>query len=731
MDKLAMPKMFLDHVEWYSSLIQSVSLATQVLDDERNAERVIYTYDSAFHGIAARLTDEEAEQLAGEKGVVSVLPDITYKLQTTRSPTFLGLVRYRKENVKFKELDVVVGMVDSGIWPESESFNDTGFTSIPKHWKGACETGRGFEKRHCNKKIIGARSFYRGYEAIKGRINEEVEYKSPLDHDGHGTHTASTVAGTPVRGANLFGQAYGTARGMSPGARIAVYKVCWKEDCFNSDILSAIDSAVKDGVNVLSISLAAQSSPYHRDDISIATFGAMERGILVSCAAGNYGPDAGSIANVSPWMITVGASYIDRDFPGIVTLGNGKIVMGVSSYKEQRRLSPSKNYSLVYMGSNKWNSVNSSLCLEGSLDQSLVKGKIVICDRGFSPDIQKGEVLKGEVVKAAGGIGMILANTVENDGDLISYNHVISTVAVGVKEGIRIKNYVLKHRKASASLTFLSTKLGGPSPVVAAFSSRGPNRISPDILKPDVVAPGVDILAAWSGDSSPSGLQSDERRVKFNIISGTSMSCPHVSGVAALLMARHPDWSPAAIKSALMTTAYIHDNTLDPLTDFSTGSESDPYTHGAGHINPRRALDPGLVYDIGSQDYFDFLCSKRLTRNELKLFSRYSKHKCNKSPRQLNYPTLSVVFPKGKRKVTLKRTVTNVGPANSNYYVQATTFIGVKVRVEPRNLTFVKQYQKLSYKVTFRSKSRKVKHEYGGLIWIDGERKVRSQIVVN
>ncbi|KAI7754734.1 hypothetical protein M8C21_018233 [Ambrosia artemisiifolia] len=479
MNKLAMPTPFTDHVQWYSSLIQSVAVSLQDHDSKQEEERVVYTYRSAFHGIAARLTEEEAERLSTNNGVVSILPDTKYELQTTRSAAFLGLESHDKKMSKFDKLieqNVVVGVVDTGIWPESESFNDTGFGPPPAHWKGSCEVGRGFEKRHCTNKIVGARSFYRGYEAANGGINDDIEYKSPRDQDGHGTHTAATVAGSPVNGASLFGYGYGTARGMSPGARIAAYKVCWTGGCFSSDILSAVDQAVADGVNVLSISLGGGASSYYRDSLSIAAFGAMELGILVSCAAGNEGPQPSSITNVSPWMFTVGASTIDRDFPATVKLGTGDIVVGVSVYKGRRNLSPEKMYPLVYMGSN--NNLTSpdpsALCMEGMLDKHLVAGKIVICDRGVNPRIQKGQV-----VKDAGGVGMILSNTVGSGGDLAADSHLLPVVAVGENEGNIIKQYVMKDKNWRANLAFFATKIGvRPSPVVAGFSSRGPNVIT-------------------------------------------------------------------------------------------------------------------------------------------------------------------------------------------------------------------------------------------------------------
>ncbi|CAL0328649.1 unnamed protein product [Lupinus luteus] len=734
MDHSAMPKTFSNHLDWYSSKVNLV-LSKSLQPDMNNEERIIYTYHNAFHGVAAKLSKEEAQKLEAEEGVMNIFPDTKYQLHTTRSPTFLGLEpehsSYNIWSENVADYDVIVGVLDTGIWPESESFNDTGMRPVPSHWKGACEVGRGFRKDHCNKKIIGARVFYHGYEASVGKINEEKEYKSPRDQDGHGTHTAATVAGSPVHGANLLGYASGKARGMAPGARVAAYKVCWIGGCFSSDILSAIDQAVADGVNVLSISLGGGIASYYRDSLAVAAFGAMEKGVFVSCSAGNAGPDPASLANVSPWITTVGASTMDRDFPAYVKLGNDENVTGVSLYKGRSILSISKQYPLVYLGSNSSSLNGRSLCLEGTLDPQVVSGKIVICDRGLSPRVQKGHV-----VKSAGGVGMILTNTAVNGEELVADCHLLPAVTIGEKEGKELKNYVLTSKKATATLAFLGTRLGiRPSPVVAAFSSRGPNFLTLEILKPDLVAPGVNILAAWSELVGPSALVTDQRRVRFNILSGTSMSCPHVSGIAALLKARHPEWTPAAIKSALMTTAYVHDNTKNLLRDASSGEPSSPYDHGAGHINPVNALDPGLVYEIEPQDYFEFLCTQHLTQNQLRGFAQYSNRSCTHSlasPGDLNYPAISIVF-REKTSIsvlTVHRTVTNVGPPISKYHVIVSPFKGVSVKVEPEILSFTREHKKLYYNVTFTTKSRQTTPEFGSLVWKDGVHRVRSPIVI-
>ncbi|XP_057951638.1 subtilisin-like protease SBT1.3 [Malania oleifera] len=728
MDESAMPAPYSDHLKWYSSIVKSAvsELATGGDSDEG---RVIYSYQTAFHGVAALLSEEEAEKLQETQGVMAIFPDTVYQLHTTRSPTFLGLDRASISvwAEKKPEPDVVVGVLDTGIWPESQSFNDTGMGAVPAHWKGACETGRAFTKQHCNRKIVGARIFYRGYESANGQINEQEEYKSPRDQDGHGTHTAATVAGSPVRGANLLGYAYGTARGMAPKARIAIYKVCWAGGCFSSDILSAVDQAVADGVGVLSISLGGGVSPYFRDSLSVAAFGATEMGVFISCSAGNAGPDPTSLANVSPWITTVGASTIDRDFPATVKLGNGRILNGVSLYRGRRNLSTGKQYPVVYAGGNSSFLTPSSLCLEGSLDPHAVAGKIVICDRGVSPRVDKGQV-----VKKAGGLGMILTNTEANGEELVADCHLLPGVSIGEKAGRVIKLYA-SSPYATATLKFLGTKVGiRPSPVVAAFSSRGPNPITLEILKPDMVAPGVNILAAWSGLAGPSSMPTDRRRVKFNILSGTSMSCPHVSGIAALIKTKHPDWSPAAIKSALMTTAYVHDNTHKPILDTSRNAPSTPFDHGAGHIDPLKALNPGLIYDAGAQDYFDFLCTQGLSPMELQAFSKKRSCRNLANPADLNYPSISAVFP-AKTSIsalTLHRTVTNVGHAFSKYRVSVSRFKGASVKVQPETLIFTRKHQKLTFNITFITKSRQPSPEFGRLVWKDESHIVKSPLVI-
>ena len=254
------------------------------------------------------------------------------------------------------------------------------------------------------------------------------------------------------------------------------------------------------------------------------------------------------------------------------------------------------------------------------------------------------------------------------------------------------------------------------APVLTYFSSAGPNAISTDILKPDIIAPGLNILAAWPENLSPSGLPFDKRRTKFNLESGTSMSCPHVSGFAALLKAVHRDWSPATLKSALMTMAYINDNKGNPIPDAVSGSHATPFDIGAGHVNPEKAREPGLVYDIGTQDYVNYLCSLNYSSSEIGVLTK-TRVSCPKSiskPGGLNYPSFSVVFYSyGSASATFTRKVTNVGPDNSSYMVQVAEPLGVKVTVNPRTLVFTKKNQSHIYTVSFGAEKASAYAAYG------------------
>lgn len=491
--------------DWYTAELQSLSI------DSSNS--LLYSYKSAAQGFAVRLDQEHVSLLQNHPSVLQIVPDPVLSLHTTRTPSFLGLLptSISLQSVEAASSDVIIGVLDTGVWPESPSFSsDSSLPPIPKRWRGACEAGVDFPPSLCNHKLIGARSFSRGFHAAGGS-RPAGEYSSPRDRDGHGTHTASTAAGFSVANASLLGYATGTARGMAPGARVAVYKVCWMSGCLGSDILAGIDAAVSDGVDILSLSLGGGAAPYFRDTIAVGTFGAAEHGVFVSCSAGNSGPAAVSVANSAPWITTVGAGTLDRDFPAYATLGSGKRRTGVSLYSGPGM--GSKLVPIIY-GSNKNNA--SKLCLVGTLDPVQVKGKIVLCDRGVNARVEKGAV-----VKAAGGAGMILANTAASGEELVADSHLLPAVAVGRKGGDAIRNYVIKTKNAKGVISFGGTVLGvRPSPVVAAFSSRGPNMVVPQILKPDLIGPGVNILAGWSGATGPTGLVKDDRRTQFNIVSG-------------------------------------------------------------------------------------------------------------------------------------------------------------------------------------------------------------------
>ncbi|KAK7310815.1 hypothetical protein RJT34_08560 [Clitoria ternatea] len=728
MDKFNMPTSFNNHLHWYDSSLKSVSDSAEML----------YTYKHVAHGFSTRLTTSEAELLAKQPGVLSVIPEVRYELHTTRTPEFLGLGKTATLSLASgKQSEVIVGVLDTGVWPELKSFDDTGLGPVPSSWKGECETGKNFKPSNCNKKLIGARFLAKGYEAAFGPIDEKTESKSPRDDDGHGSHTSTTAAGSAVAGASLFGFANGTARGMATQARVATYKVCWLGGCFTSDIAAGIDKAIQDGVNILSMSIGGGLMDYYKDTVGIGTFAAMAHGILVSNSAGNGGPSQATLSNVAPWITTVGAGTIDRDFPAYITLGNGKRYTGVSLYKG--KLPPNSPLPIVYAG-NASDDSEGNLCTKGSLIPKKVTGKFVICDRGGNPRVEKGVV-----VKSAGGIGMILANSEDYGEELVADSYLLPAAALGQKASNELKKYVLSAPNPTAKIAFGGTQLGvQPSPVVAAFSSRGPNLLTPKILKPDLIAPGVNILAGWTGAVGPTGLTVDTRHVAFNIISGTSMSCPHVSGLAALLKGAHPEWSPAAIRSALMTTAYRTYKTGQTIKDIATGLQATPFDYGAGHVDPVAALDPGLVYDATVDDYLNFFCALNYTSFQIKLTTK-REFTCSKRKvyrvEDLNYPSFAVPFDTASglgggsgrpATVQYKRILTNMGtPGTYNVSVssQSPSDVSVQIVVQPQTLSFRELYEKKGYTVTFSSPSKPSgTTSFAYLEWSDGKHKVTSPI---
>ncbi|WMV43755.1 hypothetical protein MTR67_037140 [Solanum verrucosum] len=665
---------------------------------------MIYSYHNVIKGFAARLTAEQVKEMEKKHGFVSAQKQRILSLDTTHNPSFLGL----QQNMGvWKDSNygkgVIIGVIDTGIIPDHPSFSDVGMPPPPAKWKGVCESN--FINK-CNNKLIGARSYQLGNG-------------SPIDGIGHGTHTASTTAGAFVKGANVYGNANGTAVGVAPLAHIAIYKVCNSDGCSDSDILAAMDSAIDDGVDILSVSLGGRSVPFYADSIAIGAYSATERGILVSCSAGNSGPLHASAGNTAPWILTVGASTLDRKIKATVKLGNGEEFEGESAYRPK-----TSNSTFFTLFDASKDQSETPYCRPGSLTDPAIRGKIVLC-LAFGG---VANVDKGQVVKDAGGVGMIVIKPSHYGVTKSADAHVLPALDVSAADGLRIRAYTNSTLNPVATITFQGTIIGdNNAPIVAGFSSRGPSRASPGILKPDIIGPGVNILAAW-----PTSVD-DNKNTKstFNIISGTSMSCPHLSGVAALLKSAHPDWSPAVIKSAIMTTADTLNLASSPILDERL-LPADIYAIGAGHVNPSRANDPGLVYDTPFEEYVPYFCGLSYTNQEIgKMLQRQVNCLKVKSipEAQLNYPSFSI-FGLGSTPQTYTRTVTNVGDATSSYKVEVASPKGVVVEVEPTELNFSRLNQKLTYQVTFSKTTNSSNNNVvdGFLKWTSNRHSVRSPI---
>ncbi|XP_057435083.1 CO(2)-response secreted protease [Lotus japonicus] len=703
----------------------------------RNERALVHNYKHGFSGFAAHLSKEEASLIAKKPGVVSVFPDPILKLHTTRSWEFLKYQTHVKIDTdptvtnSSSSSDIVIGIIDTGVWPEAASFMDKGLDPVPSGWKGTCMKSQDFNSSNCNRKLIGARYY-------PDPQSDDDSASTARDSNGHGTHTASTAVGATVLNASFYGLAEGTARGGSPESRLAVYRVCYDFGCRGSAILAAFDDAIADGVDVLSLSLGSPS--YLRpelttDPVAIGAFHAVERGIVVVCSAGNDGPDVNTVVNDAPWILTVAATTIDREFQSNVVLGGNKVIKGEAINFSP--LSNSPDYPLIYGESAKASSAKldeARQCQSDSLDGTKVKGKIVICN-GKGDTSSTRELI--DTVKSIGGSGLV--HITDQNGAVVSNYGDFPATVISSKDATTILQYANSTSNPMATiLPTVSVTDYKPAPMVAYFSSRGPSTLSKNILKPDIAAPGVDILAAWIGndaDDVPKG----KKPSQYNIISGTSMSCPHVSGLAGSIKSRHTTWSASAIKSAIMTSATQNNNLKAPMTTDS-GSVATPYDYGAGEMTTSASFQPGLVYETSTTDYLNYLCYIGLNVTTIKVISRTvpDSFTCPQDSSadhvsNINYPSIAITNFNGKGAINVSRTVTNVGEEDETVYspiVDAPS--GVNIKLIPEKLQFTKSSKKLSYQVIFSlTSSTSLKEDlFGSIAWSNGKYIVRSPFVL-
>lgn len=675
---------------------------------DAGVDRVVYEYTDTISGFAADLSAGEATALAKDSRVLAVVPDELRQLDTNASPEFLGLtgsggVWDRLGGLKQPRgagAGVVVGIIDSGIWPENPSFDDGRGWRVPNDWNGECESENDTAgDQFCNNKLIGARYFVEGFGA--GNL-ADYEFLSPRDADGHGTHTAATAAGNDGVNAVIDGRDFGEVSGMAPEAYIAAYKVCWDGKtgggCYSSDSAAAIDAAIRDGVDVLNFSISGTSSNY-LDPVELAFMSAANAGIFVAASSGNSGPTASTTNHPSPWLTTVAASTHTIKEQTLVT-GDGQRFIGASITEPLETETPMVLSDTIPAAGE--TAERAALCYPGSLDPAGAAGKIVVCDRGVIARVDKSTA-----VEQAGGVGMVLVNTSPSslDTDL----HAVPTVHLAHTYRDQVRAYV--SGTADPTGRILPTNEGSTTqvPEVAGFSSRGPSRgADGDILKPDISAPGVGVLAAYSPRSAGRD---------FDFLSGTSMSSPHIAGLGALIKDAHPTWSPMAIKSAMMTTARDH----------ASEASNDVFASGAGFVEPRRFLDPGLVYDSSLTDWFAFLAGQGVTYSD---GTPVSNTPIDAS--DLNQASIAIGSLAGKQ--TVERTVTNVSKKRATWRASVDGLDGLDVKVEPSVLT-LRPGQSATYTVTFTATPQSAFGSYaqGYLTWqgtTESASTVRSPVAV-
>jgi len=612
---------------------------------------VLDSFQVAYGGVTGVVPANKIGALLAVDGVVAVQEDSLEQLLTDATPDFIGATEAWSQisDSTTAGEGVVVGVLDSGIWPEHPSLVDNGIEYTGPAL--ACEFGDGSDLDlgdpfTCNDKLIGAYSFLDTYlafgpPALEGEFCAADESScTARDANGHGTHTATTAAGSHVDEVDLLGVDRGPISGIAPGAHVVAYRICLDQGCFQSDSVAAVEQAILDGVDVINFSISGGSSAY-TDAVETAFLDAYAAGILVNASAGNAGPAAATADHAGPWTNTVAASTSDRHFlttlhltgdGGPLDLTGATVTSGVLAPAEVVLAQDVPGY-------------DDSLC-QTALPADSATGQIVACERGVVARVDKGRH-----VQPSGASGMILYNLDPANGTgLNTDNHFIPTVHVDVADGEALLDYLGANAGAEAEWEGgVATEV--PGDVMAGFSSRGPLG---DFLKPDVTAPGVQILAG--NTPAPVGEGTGVPGQLFQAIQGTSMSSPHAAGVSALVKAAHPDWTPGQIKSALMTSS------VQDVLKEDGATPSDPFDRGAGSVRANRAIAPTITFDVDADDYYAS-ATDPLGRLNLNLPSVYA----NPMPGA----------------VTTDRTLKNVSGAKQTIEVSTSAPAGASITVSP------------------------------------------------
>ncbi|MDP4536413.1 S8 family serine peptidase [Alkalimonas collagenimarina] len=716
----------------YTQQLQSFH---QQLAAQNAVSDLLHSYTHTFNGFSVRMSAEEAQRLRSHPDVVGVWLDEPMQLDTANTPEFLGLNGANGQHtLGVKGEDVVIGIVDSGIWPESESFADDGTYGPLAGWNGACDAGED-ETFSCNNKLIGARYFNSSFTSVFNL--QPGEFVSPRDADNHGTHVAATAAGNENVTATIAGTDIGTVTGIAPRARVAMYKACWNSSyvsptgvnergCFGGDTMAAIDAAVADGVDVINYSISGSLTDI-TTIAAAAKLRAAQAGVFVSVSAGNSGPGAGTVGTPAPWVASVGASTYD----GTSVVAGIEVLSGSVS-GTYRAIEAATTTPISQIGQVEAELVVADplLACDPLANAAELEGKIALMQRGVC-----GFDIKLAAAQSSGAVGALVINSdgtppivMGGDGSFSIPGYMISLAdgqgllgALGNGEELSVR--------FSAGALAGQTEVGN---IMAGFSSRGPNLASFDIIKPDITAPGVRILAA--GSEQPMLGTND---VPFVYLQGTSMSSPHIAGMAALLREANPDWSPAMVKSALMTTA------RQDIVKQNGTTPADPFDFGAGHAVPASAANPGLVYDVDSLDYFAFLCGLEA----FNFVANASGFSCDAfaaagydfEASQLNLPSIGIAALDGSR--TVYREVTDVTGAASVYGIDVQAPAGFSATVltldqqgewSASNSLQVPANGSAAYAIHFETTASSVFNQwrFGAVTLSNGQHDVRSPIAI-